>query len=117
MLWLLILEIMTVLRRLMAVVTVMRASIYEVTHEREAALNFAPPRFRVEKTHKLLWKLRKTAFILFLWQPQLDPERDSLVFFHDSVWPHPGGLAVLLRRKGLENVLQFPLSLWPTGHL
>ena len=104
MLWLLILEIMTVLRRLMALVTVTRASIYEVTHEREAALNFAPPRFRVEKTHKLLWKLRKTAFILFLWQPQLDPERDSLVFFHDSVWPHPGGLAVLLRRKGLENV-------------
>ena len=35
MLWLLILEIMTVLRRLMALVTVTRASIYEVTHERE----------------------------------------------------------------------------------
>ena len=49
--------------------TVTRATIYEVTHEREAALNFAPPRFTVEKTHKLLWKLRKTAFIL-LCQPQ-----------------------------------------------
>ena len=97
--------------------TVTRAAIYEVTHEREAALNFASPRFRVEKTHKLLWKLRKTAFILFLWQPQLDPEKDSLVFFHDSAWLPPGGLAVLLRRKGLENVLQFPLILWPTGHL
>lgn len=114
MLWLLILEIMTVLRRPVVVVmmTVTRATIYGVTHEREAALNFAPLGFTVKKTHKLLWKLWKTAFILFLWQPQeRDPERDSLVFFHNSVWSHPGGLAVFLRRKGLENVLQFPLIL------
>lgn len=43
------------------------------------------PRFMVEETPKLLWKLQKTAFVLFLGQQKLDLERDSLVLFHDSV--------------------------------
>lgn len=68
------------------VMTVTRATIYEVTHEGEAALNFAPPRFTVEKTHKLLWKLRKTAFILFLWQPQT--QKGTALSFSTTVSGH-----------------------------
>lgn len=68
------------------VMTEARATVYQVTHERGAAPDFAPPRLTVEKTHRLLWKLRKTVFILFLCQAQT--QKGTALSFSTTVSGH-----------------------------
>lgn len=56
----------------------------------------------------MLCKFQKAAFVLFLGQQQSDPEEPCPDLFRVGVsGPYPGGLAVLLLRHGLENLLQF----------